>query len=171
MICLKEAEREREKKNGERGMRFVPHDEQRTASSFSFSFPNACRSFVDRVLHRIAANIHLHCANLGECKTSARQVGKKANRCLSCINSVRLGRETFSSSPLCHNCPRKQEITCLPCACARTSCFHPRHARTASYAIRFVTHTISHACRNSLLPQFDSSSSVLILLLLIRVGR
>ena len=80
MICLRERKRinisngTRKREKNRRGMRFVPHDEQRTTPSFSLFLYIyiICRSFVDRVLHRIIASTHthtnMHGANLGECK-------------------------------------------------------------------------------------------------------
>ena len=121
-------------------MRFVPHDEQRTAPSFFPSPPDTCRSFVDRVLHRIAANTHAQCQ--AKVNTKARAYAGASERALSVMHKKSTALSICTDS-------RSREIICLLDPCAQR----------ASYAVRFVTHAISHARTNSL-SFFPSSSSL-----------
>ncbi len=95
MICLRERERENastgresEKKN-RRGMRFVPHDEQRTTPLFfslSIYILYVARSSIAFCIASLLPHTNMHGANLGEYKKRGVQTYEKKNHCLSCIN-------------------------------------------------------------------------------------
>lgn len=128
---------------------------------------NACRSFASIVFCIASLPTHMHDANRGEGKFFSKT--KKKNHCRSCINR---GKEWWSASRFSLR-SRKQEITCLSSSSPfftsiRDLCTHG--SSLCAYAIRFVTHTISHASSNSsssalsavvFLFRFCSSSSVL----------
>ena len=135
------------------------NERRRHSLSLSLSLHMRVASFVDRVLHRIVANTHsrthLHGANLGECKKKERvRVYTKKNQCLSSINSSLMSiRFFFLPLDICLTRKTGNNLSFFPSFSLYT------HMHTASYAICFVTHAISHACTNSLLLHFFSSAS------------
>jgi hypothetical protein len=155
MICLREREgenasamrRESEKKNGEEWDSFHMMNNERRRHSLSLS-TYACRS-IAFCIASLLTRTHIYARCQSRWKQKNKEYGHMRGKkpCLSCINSTLLSTRflfpSFFPNPLHIWLALKQEITCL-------SLFHYTHTHTTSYAMRFVTHAISHASASSL---------------------